>query len=369
MPTFGPFLDKNFNCNLKFILVLFSQENKMKYFVAIFSLLSTCVFAKTFTVMSYNVQNLFDSKHDVGKDDYTYLPLSLKSSSPEVQRQCNLIQNEYWRESCLKTDWSKQVVNEKISNLCKVIASTSPEIVFLQEVENKSILKKMFDSPACGKAYKYLSPLEGPDSRGIDVAVASKFPIVSEKLHKVDLEGIAKPTRGILEVKININGKSLTAFTNHWPSQANPSMARYKAAELLVERALGVNSDIVVAAGDFNTTSSDSPNGINLVVRPHTFDSELKARESGVRVFPGSHWYRGHWGSLDKMFVFTQASGKIIPDYKSFRILSADWMLRTRKWTDYDTGEVSFHEVPNSFSWKNRQGFSDHLPLVMKFSY
>ncbi|MBC75419.1 MAG: hypothetical protein CME64_05320 [Halobacteriovoraceae bacterium] len=341
----------------------------MKYFLLTLVLLSEFLFAKSFTIMSYNVQNLFDSKHDYGKDDYTYLPLWLKNESYEIRRQCTLIQNDYWRKSCLMTDWNEEVVEDKIENLCRVIATSSPDIVLLQEVENKSILSQLFASEACGEEFRYLSLIEGPDSRGIDTAVASKFPIVFEKLHEIDLDGVAKPTRGILEVKIKLENKSLTVFSNHWPSQANPSLARFKAAEVLVEKAHASSSDLIVAAGDFNTIPSDSPHGINLVVRPHVYDSEFLARGQGTDVFPGTHWYRGHWGSLDKMFIFKKSSGAIKADYKSFQIFSEEWMFKTKRWTDYGTGEVTYHSVPYSFSWKNKQGYSDHLPLMMRFDY
>ena len=36
--------------------------------------------------MTYNVENLFDTKHDEGKDDYTFLPLSFKRTSEEVKK-------------------------------------------------------------------------------------------------------------------------------------------------------------------------------------------------------------------------------------------------------------------------------------------
>ena len=54
-----------------------------------FCLVCYSVSAKTISVMSYNVENLFDTVHDQGKEDYTYLPLSLKQKSPEIQAYGN----------------------------------------------------------------------------------------------------------------------------------------------------------------------------------------------------------------------------------------------------------------------------------------
>src|SRR5690606_36364286 len=40
------------------------------------------------SVMAYNLENLFDTSHDEGKEDWTYLPLAFKCSSKQVQKYC-----------------------------------------------------------------------------------------------------------------------------------------------------------------------------------------------------------------------------------------------------------------------------------------
>ena len=40
------------------------------------------------SLMTYNVENLFDTVHDEGKDDYAYLPLSVKQAHPEYLATC-----------------------------------------------------------------------------------------------------------------------------------------------------------------------------------------------------------------------------------------------------------------------------------------
>ena len=44
-------------------------------------------------VMFYNVENLFDTVHDEGKDDWSFLPNSLK----EKKEQCKKIKNDYYQ--------------------------------------------------------------------------------------------------------------------------------------------------------------------------------------------------------------------------------------------------------------------------------
>ncbi len=328
----------------------------------------------TISLMAYNLENLFDTLHDEGKEDYTYMPLAIKNNSQEVQDFCSSIEHDYFREVCFTLDWSEEILKKKIKNLSKVILSTNkgkgPDVLVLEEVENKRVLKMLVDQGLKNKGYKFVSLLEGPDARGIDAAVVSKRPIVKEKLHKVNLEGVAKESRGILEVEISLGAKTLGVFANHWPSQSNPSEARLIAAQTLVDAAEQSSADAVIAAGDFNTIKSDSPHGIDLVIKPLFITVHEKARELGHRIASGSHWYRGEWSYLDKIFFLKgRAQNGIAPLYKSFRVHKLPWMLKERIWVNDMTGSSSRHEVPKGFDEKTGEGFSDHLPLYIELAY
>lgn len=333
-------------------------------------LLSITAQAKTVSIMSYNVQNLFDTQHDEGKEDYTYLPLKVKEASSEIQAYCKSLAKESWQKSCLFTDWNEDVLKQKILNLSKVIkkhkCGKGADVLVLQEVENKRVLEQLVDIGLKGKGYKYISLIEGPDSRGIDVGVISKYPIVKEELHTVDLEGIAKSTRGILQVDIKVNNKIITIFGNHWPSQHNPAMARFEAAKTLKAAASKVKSNIVIATGDFNTLENELPNGIKEVIMPDFYDAEIEALKRWKRLFAGTHWFAGHWSSLDKMFVLKNIDNVKVK-FRSFKIQAKRFQLGPKKWTDRDTGTVTHYTgVPQSFSDRSKVGYSDHLPILIK---
>ena len=61
------------------------------------------------TVMSFNVQNLFDNRDDVGKDDKAYLPIEAKQDETHAAA-CNEIPVESWRDECLNLDWSNLAI-------------------------------------------------------------------------------------------------------------------------------------------------------------------------------------------------------------------------------------------------------------------
>lgn len=327
--------------------------------------------AKVLTIATYNAYNLFDTKHDIGKNDYTYLPLSFKQQSQEVQDYCASISNDYYRENCFTFDWNEKVLDKKLKNLKEAILAfdngNGADVIALQEVENINALNMLRDR-LIKHGYKYSSLIEGPDSRGIDVGYLSKYPIIKEKLHLIDMEGIAKKTRGILEIDIMVKGLRVTLLNNHWPSQNNPDEARLLAAKRLVEVAQNIETDLLVALGDFNTLDSDTPHGINLVIKPEFDLARDEAILLGQKVFAGSHWYAGHWSALDKIMVLKNRSFKVRPLYEEYKILNYKFLLGETIWTDRDTGEQTpYSDVPIGYDVSTGKGYSDHLPVIMKF--
>lgn len=359
----------------------------LKYSVLILALiLSSMSFAATgnksinkkkvsFSLMTYNLENLFDTTHDKGKHDWTYLPLAFKNQSTEVQEYCNSMTNEYYKKSCLELDWSNKVLNTKIKNLSKVILSfdkgRGADIVVFQEIENINAMKLLIKRGLRKSGYKYTALIEGPDTRGIDVGIMSRFPIVSTKLHTIDLAPHStRTTRGILEAKIRIRGKLVTVFANHWPSQGNIDETRELASMVLKKAAKSVKSGLVVATGDFNTLHDDLPHGINNNILPIFEDVEVQARRMTDVSAKGTHWYRGEWESLDKIFVLKTSLSKTARiDHKSYEILNHKFMVKDLTWTDRETGNTQLSEdIPNRFNIETGEGYSDHLPVAVKFT-
>ena len=102
------------------------------------------------TFVELNCENLFDYRHDEGKDDTEYLP--------EATR--------HWTK---KRYWRKQ------NNIAQEILSCSddgiPDLIALCEVENDSALHDLTKRSLLRNAgYEYLMT-SSPDLRGIDVAL------------------------------------------------------------------------------------------------------------------------------------------------------------------------------------------------------
>ncbi len=72
------------------------------------------------TLMSFNVQNLFDNQDDPRKDDKAYLPIEAKQSEAH-QAACNEIPVKNWRAECLELDWSDLAIEVKLTALAETI--------------------------------------------------------------------------------------------------------------------------------------------------------------------------------------------------------------------------------------------------------
>ena len=64
------------------------------------------------SIMTYNVENLFDTLDDEGKDDKAYLPLAQKQSKDHIE-SCNKVKVQKWRNECLFFETKKGLANAR----------------------------------------------------------------------------------------------------------------------------------------------------------------------------------------------------------------------------------------------------------------
>jgi endonuclease/exonuclease/phosphatase family metal-dependent hydrolase len=180
----------------------------------------------TVTVVSYNVENLFDMV-DNG--------------------------NEYEEYKPGQDNWNENTYQIKLNNIASVLSAINADIAVLIEVENENAVQAL-----CGvlKEKKCVYPyyaLGGQANKGsVMPVVLSKFPVLSEKSFGVT--GSASiHDRNMLRADIFLGRDTLAVFACHWPSKLHKESARLDNAKLLEEQLAGVpaKKDYLVA-GDFN---------------------------------------------------------------------------------------------------------------------
>lgn len=358
----------------------------LKYltFALLFTLLTGCAisFKKThwdlppkadneIAVMSFNVENLFDTTHDEDRNDYTYLPLLLKLKTPAYQQACkdNNSGNSYRLNECLSTDWNELQLDRKLKNLTQVVLGVDgngPDVLMLIEVENENVLN-IWNKNYLQKAnYQTVVLLEGPDKRGIDVGFMSRFPLVGKPLlHAIPWKPAndedkkwMEQSRRILEVTVKApNGDPITFLVAHFPSQANPSYWRKQVSEFLAKiiKEKGPNA-MVIAGGDLNITHDEES-------KEHIFRDILSQGGAvshfvGCRECPGTHNYRKSWSFLDA-HIYSKAL--LAEGLGSYQVLP-----NTIDVIRYNDVHLKKGKYPKRWDYERMDGVADHFPLYVR---
>jgi len=307
---------------------------------------------KEYTVLSYNVENLFDIQDDPKVPDEEFLPVSEKK-------------------------WDNEKYHKKLEDLAKVISEVNPletpEIIGLIEVENRVVLEDLIRTGALKDQYAVIHE-ESPDYRGIDVAMIYRKDAFKEIMHEtlpvVFPDDPTFKTRDILHVAGKIRNQTVHVFVNHWPSRIGgdekTEPKRVMAASVLkkrVDQLLSVDPKAkIIIMGDMNdepvnislqeTLGAQVPNSGKLLVNL-MFPDDVKGL--------GTYFYNGGWNMLDNLVVSQEMiTGKRIRvENSKGTIYSSPWMIFTNK-----TGDLT----PNRSYVGNKYvgGGSDHFPVYFK---
>ncbi len=324
------------------------------------------------TIMTFNVENLFDNNDDEGKDDKTYLVLADKQTA-EHKKTCaeiearSEIEVERWRDQCLYWDWSDSIIERKLSVVAKAILQVDdgrgPDIIALQEVENIAILERLRTEYLADANYLPAILIEGDDLRGIDVAFLTRLELANEPvLHKIPFTGFEEKrvfdTRGILQADFTLPDRSiLTGFSVHFPAPFHPTGMRNAAYDHLNQ----LKADLpagqpAFAAGDFNTTAAEDREKrmLERQVRPEW----TVAHELGCDGCKGTHYYRPSdaWSFLD---MILWSSGELSGAQATWKLRNNPSYVANRA-----PDQVLENGAPARFSLPEGSGVSDHWPLV-----
>lgn len=311
------------------------------------------------TLATYNVENLFDLKHDGGEYE-EYIPNT-------------------------KSQWNKKNHSIKLANLSKVIIDIDADILALQEVESLQALKDLrFELKRNGLYYQYYAIADKKNTT-VKVALLSKFPFVYAKELRVTS---SLSQRNILEVKYRIDGAEFYLFVNHWKAKSGAESKRIVSARELMQRIKQIGRDKnIILVGDFNSdyeenikfvknrklNDTDGKTGINHVLK--TIYQKGKAKDVPyVDEALYNLWYDTN---EEKRYTYVFRGKKEALD----NIIVSQPLLNPKEMA-YKHGSISNLEKPYLFYKKNingwqmkketppihlGKGYSDHLPLRAQF--
>ena len=334
---------------------------KLLYLVLLFAPLLTLQAQEKrddiYAVGFYNLENLFDTIHQQGKNDYEFLPDGVNK-------------------------WSTKKYSNKIKNIARVLddmASSVPSpglaAVGVCEVENAAVLRDLVASePLVRRGWSFIH-FESPDARGVDCAL-----LYNPKLFKptdawlVPYTAAKRDTtyitRGFLVVKGEIGGEVLHLIVNHWPSRYAKSPVRERAGVLvrqLKDSIVGADSKAkVVILGDLN----DNPDNKSVSESLGAVRNKKDASAAGDLYNPwwdilrkegrGTQKYRGKWNLFDQIIVngnLVNGKSSVLGFYKA-EIFSRDYMFQSK-----GKYKGNIKRTHAGGVWLN--GYSDHLPVIV----
>ena len=303
-----------------------------------------------FTLVSLNCENLFDCEHDSLKSDMEWLP----------NGENHWTRTRYWK---------------KLNNIGQEIIACGeteegwilPDLVALCEVENDSVMIDLTRRSLLRNArYEYVMT-DSPDPRGVDVALLYSpfsFALLNSRTIRVEPLKDMHPTRDILYASgLVAGGDTLHVFVIHAPSRSGGEretrphwlqVARQLCVAVDSIRSLSPTAKIIVA-GDFNDYGRVA--SLQMLSEHELTDISLSAK--GKNGAKGTYRYQGEWGSLDHVFVSPTVKERLV----DITIFDAPFLL------EMDMKYGGKKPRRTYLGPRYLGGFSDHLPLVARFSF
>ena len=331
---------------------------------------------EAYVIGFYNLENLFDTYHDDGKNDYEYLPDGANA-------------------------WTEAKYEKKQHNMATVIQAMAKEngtfhsILGVSEIENRHVLEDLVSQPEIAAANYQIVHYDGPDRRGVDVALFYRpdhFQLLESKSIpytfspsevKFDMSVEEQEdfrTRDILMVRGLLGGEMFAFFVAHLPSRVGGKSGdlRSRGGEIMYNEARRLAAEYpgikIVAMGDMN----DNPTDDSMAVYMHGKEKIEEVGEadffspfvSMLKAGYGSLAYQGQWNIYDIIVVNSAVAHapagtlRIIPIVKKKfygRVFHQPFMVQQ---------EGQYKDQPKR-TYSNGtfiNGYSDHYPTYIVVS-
>lgn len=331
--------------------------------LTVFLFFTVQVFAQNrqndFSVLFYNVENLFDTSDDSTKIDEEFTPGGARH-------------------------WTYSKLNEKLLNISKVFLNASgwepPQIIGLCEVENRFVLEKLLDDTPLKKIPYKIIHKESPDERGIDVAFLYNenyfYPLFYQFFPLEHEDRSVEETREILYVSGIVNDiDTLHFFVNHWPSRYG-GLLETQSLRNLAARTLRSNynelqkkykNPKVIILGDFNDQPLDeSISGVLKAVNEEVrfgLSAIVNLSEGWMNEDTGTIKYQSQWSVFDQIMV----SGSLLLEHTGLKTdASMAKIVKLPFLFEIDERYGGMKTYRTFAGYKYNGGFSDHLPVLLK---
>lgn len=334
-----------------------------RIFIIFFLLCSLPAFAQNarigmYAIGFYNLENLFDTQHDEGKNDYEYLPDGANK-------------------------WTDLKYRHKLKNMAQVLYElgtdrlrTGCAIIGVSEVENARCLRDLCAQEQLARRGMRFVHIEGPDQRGVDCGLLYNprfFTPAKQWLQPYVLKKDVneRPTRGFLTVQGVLAGDSVTVIVCHWPSRFGGSPLREWAGEQVraeKDSIYKANPRMkIFIMGDMNDDPFSPSMAKSLGARRKMEDVKVgELFNPWWQILLDGHGtlkYDGKWNLFDQIVMSQNCLDiKKTKEYNSLTFYKADIFIRDYLFQEGGKYKGNPKRTHAGGVWLD--GYSDHLPVV-----
>ena len=330
--------------------------------VALFTVASLSAQDKPYSVVFYNLENLFDIYNDPETHDDEFTPTGVKQ-------------------------WNQTKYEKKLWNMERVLFDIAaqqkdyPIVIGVSEVENRNVLEDLISQPKLKGANYRICHYDSPDARGVDVAFlyrADVFKLEGSDNIKLHVEGLPNfRTRDLVVMWGTIEEEPFYFLVSHWPSRLGGKEASQFKRDACAKQIRGIKDSLlrenpatkVIVMGDFNDDATDAS-----LVEVMGAKGSVKELEVGdffnpynamLRAGLGTLAYQDEWNLFDNICVtenlVNAEKGKlrIIKGKKFYgNIFTRPYMLQLE-------GQYKNYPLRTFVSNNFQDGYSDHFPVYI----
>ena len=276
---------------------------------------------------------------------------------------------------------------DKIDKLASTIAQigldkakTSPAMIGVSEVENRSVLEDLVKSKHLAQKQYGIIHYDSPDKRGIDVALLYQKKYFSPIFHEVFNPNIYRNNRKVftrdqLLVTGYLDGELIHLIVNHWPSrsggEAKSRPLREKAAYQnvkIIDKIRKKDEDAkIIIMGDFNDDPINS-----------SFKKILKTKRKKKNVGENDIYnpyenlhrkgyntlaYRDNLNLFDMILISSPLLDKGKKDFSAYKMYQA--MIFNKRFLSDTKGKYKGYPFRSFSNGGYTGGYSDHYPVYM----
>ena len=330
--------------------------------MALFTVASLSAQDKPYSVVFYNLENLFDIYNDPETHDDEFTPQGVKQ-------------------------WNETRYQKKLYNMERVLFDIAaqqkeyPIVIGVSEIENRSVLEDLISQPKLKGANYRICHYDSPDARGVDVAFLYRpdvFKIQGSDNIKLHVEGLPNfRTRDLVVMWGTIEGEPFYFLVSHWPSRLGGKEASQFKRDACAKQIREIKDSLlrenpatkVIVMGDFNDDATDDS-----IVEVMGAKGKVKELESGdffnpynemLRAGLGTLAYQDEWNLFDNICVTENLVNaergklKILKGKKYYgNIFTRPYMLQLE-------GQYKNYPLRTFVSNNFQDGYSDHFPVYI----